>query len=170
MTHLELDLNKIAQIAKQKENENFKFRSFLKNQDSKKIDKIVHRLNEEISSQINCQDCGNCCIALEPCLNKSEIKNLAQIKNLSQTDFEAQFVEIDKFEDIKFLKGMPCIFLKDKSCSIYQDRPANCKSFPHTHKAKFTSRTMGVINNYEICPIVFNLLEKLKLEVGFKKH
>ena len=59
------DLKKIAQLGKTRERENFKFRSFLKGQDSKRIDRIVHELNEYYSSKIDCTKCGNCCIALQ---------------------------------------------------------------------------------------------------------
>lgn len=138
MRSLELDIKKIAQIGKQKERENIRFRAFLKGQDSERIDEIVHRLDKEIRTQINCQD------------------------------FENQFVEIDGFEGIKYLKNTPCIFLKDKSCSIYTDRPEDCKSFPHTHKDDFTARLFVTIENYGICPIVFNVFERLKRELGFR--
>ena len=167
MIHLELDINTIAQIGEQKEKENYEFRIFLKGQDSDTVDKVVHRLNKEISSQIDCQACGNCCKSLRPCVTDSEIDNLSKIDNMSQTDFEAKFVKKDDFEDIKYLKDMPCKYLKDKSCSIYPNRPKDCKSYPHTHKADFSSRTLGMIDNYGICPIVYNVYERLKTELKY---
>jgi uncharacterized protein len=54
MIPLELDIDKIERLAKRKEDENYKFQSYLKGQDSKLIDKIVHRLNKEIVKQIDC--------------------------------------------------------------------------------------------------------------------
>jgi len=61
-----------------------------------------------------------------------------------------------------------CIFLNDKSCSVYPDRPKGCRSFPHTHKHGFTSRTIGMIHNYGVCPIVYNVLERLKQALNYR--
>ncbi len=52
MIPLELNIEKIEQIRKMKEKENLRFRTFLKGRDDKKVDRIVHRLNEEIERQI----------------------------------------------------------------------------------------------------------------------
>lgn len=169
MKPLELDIEVIAMLGEQNEKENFEFRSFLKGQDSKRVDNIVQRLNKEITSQIDCQKCGNCCIYLEPCLTDSEIIKLSQIEGLTQSEFISRFVEHDSYENINYLKGTPCKFLNEKSCSIYNDRPKVCKSYPHTQKPDFISRTLGMINNYGICPIVFNLFENLKLELNYKR-
>jgi Fe-S-cluster containining protein len=80
----------------------------------------------------------------------------------------SRFVEKDKFEDTKYLKDSPCKYLVDKVCMIYVDRPEDCKSYPHTHKRNFISRTLGMIENYGICPIVYNVYENLKVELRFK--
>ena len=52
---IEKDINKIRRLAKQKEDENYKFRSFLKSFDYEEIDVIVHRLYRTISSKIDCK-------------------------------------------------------------------------------------------------------------------
>lgn len=168
MKQLELNIEKIALIRGQKEKENFEFRAFLKGQDFKRIDKIVHRLDKEIRSQIDCKKCGNCCISLRPCVTDSEIDTLSRIDNLTQQDFTARFVEIDNLEEIKYLKDTPCKYLEEKTCSIYTNRPEDCKSYPHTQKSEFITRTLGMIDNYAICPIVFNLFEQLKEELDYK--
>lgn len=168
MKNLELNLEKIKQISVIKEDENYEFRAFLKGVDSDEVDKIVHKINNEIVSQIDCQECGNCCKSLRPCVTDSEIEFLSQVDKVSKKDYLHKFVEIDDFEDIKYLKDTPCRYLKDKSCSIYESRPFDCKSYPHTQKENFNSRTLGMIENYEICPIVFNVYELLKQEMNFK--
>jgi Fe-S-cluster containining protein len=167
MKRIELDLEKISRLGEQNEKENYDFRSFLKGEDFEWIDEIVHRLDEEIRSQIDCKKCGNCCKSLRPCVTDSEIDILSGIDNLKQDDFVAKFVEIDNFEGIKYLKDTPCKYLDDKICSIYTNRPEDCKSYPHTQKAEFTTRTLGMIENYGICPIVFNLFEQLKEELNY---
>ena len=167
MNPLELSIERIARIAKQKENENYRFRTFLKGQDSSKVDRIVHRLNKEIVEQIDCTACGNCCNKLRPCVTDEEIERLARIDNMSHEEFVQNFTEKDEFDHTLYLKDTPCKYLFDKKCGIYPDRPGDCKSYPHTHKKDFTSSTLGIIDNYEICPIVFNLFERLKKELRF---
>ncbi|MDR4988933.1 MAG: YkgJ family cysteine cluster protein [Bacteroidales bacterium] len=158
--NLELNLARIAMLGELIEDENIDFRIFLKGQDPDKVDRIVHRINKEVTAQIDCQQCGNCCKSLKPCVSESEINRLAQIKNMVVGEFMSQFVETDNFDGVKFLKDAPCIFLNDKSCSVYSDRPKDCRSYPHTHKPGFTSRTIRVIHNYGVCPIVYNVFER----------
>ncbi len=165
---IEIDLEKISLLSKRKENENFKFRTFLKGQDSGKVDRIVHRLNKEITDIIDCTECGNCCKELRPDVTEKEISILSAIDNIPKAKYIEEFTERDDFDKIKYLKNIPCKYLKDKKCSVYSDRPNDCRSYPHTHKAGFISRTIGMINNYGICPIVFNLFEELKIELRFR--
>jgi len=165
---IELNLDKISQLAIRKGDQNCRFRSFLKMQDSEKIDRIVHRLDREIREQIDCKLCGNCCIELSPRLSDGEIDHLAQIDSISREEFIQKFVESDPPEGDNFLKGKPCKYLLEKKCSIYSDRPGDCKSYPHTHKKDFNTRTLRIIENYGICPIVFNVFELLKLEMRYR--
>jgi len=167
MIPLELNIEKIEQIRKMKENENLRFRTFLKGQDNKKVDRIVHRLNEEIESQIDYTKCGNCCKTLRPCVTNKEIETLTTIDKVPREYFIEIFTEQDGLEDIKYLKNTPCKYLSNKKCSIYNLRPMDCKSYPHIHKKHFNSRTLSMMENYGICPIVFNVIESLKIEFEF---
>ncbi len=167
MKRLELNIEKIASISEQKEDENYNFRVFLKGQDFEKIDKIVHRLDKEISSLIDCTKCGNCCRSLKPGLTETEIDKLSRIDNLTKSEFIAKFVETDDLDGTKYLKDTPCKYLSENICSIYANRPENCKTYPYTQKPQFISRTLTMIENYGICPIVFNLFEQLKEELNY---
>lgn len=169
MKHLEFDLVKIAQLGVQNEEENFVFRTYLKGHDFKEVDKIVRRLNKDITYLIDCQKCGNCCKSLRPCLTNSEIERLSEMEKLTSSAFVSRFVQKDNSEEIVYLKDVPCKYLIDKSCSIYLDRPEDCKSYPHTNLTGFISRTLEMIDNYGICPIVFNLFEELKKELNYTR-
>ena len=161
------NLKTIKRLGKDRERENYKFRSFLKGQDNDQVDKIVNRLHDEIVAQIDCTECGNCCNVLRPAVTEKEIERLSAIDKVSIEHFEKEHVNLSD-DDIKYLKHIPCKYLKDKKCTIYSDRPEECRSYPHTHKDKFVHQLFGVIDNYEICPIVFNLFERLKIELSFK--
>ncbi|MBV7334442.1 hypothetical protein KFU94_40635 [Chloroflexi bacterium TSY] len=55
------NLNYIAQLAEEKNDENWKFRSFLKQLDMEpeELDAIVHEINADVAAQIDCTECGN---------------------------------------------------------------------------------------------------------------
>jgi len=165
--YLETNLSKIKQKAAEREDENYRFRTFLKGKDSDKVDEIVHHLHKEITQQIDCKLCGNCCIQLKPRLNEKDITVLAQLEKISFEKYMEDYCEKD-FGDI-YLKNIPCRYIDEKKCSIYENRPTQCRKFPYTDKEGFTSRSLGMIGFYEICPIVYNLMERLKAEMRFRR-
>jgi uncharacterized protein len=126
----------------------------------------VHRLYDEILEKFDCTACGNCCIELRPKISEKEIKKLSKILDQTPEQFTENYTEID--EGAHYLKFIPCSFLDGKKCSIYSDRPKECKSYPFLHKKDFTSRLWGIIDNYSICPIVFNVFERLKIQLNFR--
>ena len=165
---VEIDLEKIKLIGKQKEDENWRFRSFLKGLDieEEELDKIVHQLNEEVTSQIDCTKCANCCKVFDPVLDEEDVMKLSSSLNLNKDDFKKTYlVESKEEKDCYNFNKVPCPFLKDNKCSFYESRPKVCESYPHLHKDEFWTRLMGVIQNYSICPIVFNVYEQLKKEL-----
>jgi uncharacterized protein len=166
--NLELDLYTINQAAGIKEKENFRFRTFLKCRDDNKVDKIVHGIYEKVIKEIDCTQCGNCCKEISPSLTMKEIGILSKMDNLSRSEFIEQHTELIAYGNTRFLKVTPCRYLNDTVCSIYESRPNDCKSFPHIHRKCFNSRTLSMIDYYGICPIVFNVMERLKMALGFR--
>lgn len=168
---IELDLNTIKRNAKRREEENFDFRSYLKGQDPDYIDQVVHELYERVVERVDCTKCGNCCIELETCFKKDEIDRLTDHLNVDKKEFVIQSTKAAQYEGQEnfCLKSKPCQFLADKKCTIYELRPEECKSYPYLHKKGFVSRLFGVIGNYGICPIVYNVYEELKDELDFRE-
>jgi uncharacterized protein len=164
--NLELNLEKIKYWGEKRRDKNFDFRAFLKVQDSDEIDKIVHALNKEISSKIDCASCGNCCIGLAPKITNEDLVTLSKRLNFSEEEIIEKYTELDSGS--YYLKEISCTFLSGKKCNIYEDRPHDCHSYPHLHKKDFTSRLLGVIDNYSVCPIVYNVFERLKIKLNFK--
>ena len=149
---LEINTKNIEQIAKQRVDENTSFARFLKNQDWEKVDQMVHRLYAEIAPQIDCLECGNCCQNLRP-VATDEVLRI--------------FVEPENIENYRYLQAFPCKNLDGKKCTIYSERPEECREYPYMHRDKFVERTHEVLQNYEICPIVFNIFEHLKIELAW---
>lgn len=158
---METDLIKIENHAKESENENWNFRTFLKGYDIKNLDSIVHKLFKHVSESIDCTACGNCCKEIQPSLKKKDINKLSSSLNITPDQFITEYVDKDEDGDNK-LNQIPCPFLIDNKCTQYDSRPEGCASYPHLHKKDFVFRLIGVVNNYSICPIVFNVYETLK--------
>jgi Fe-S-cluster containining protein len=164
--HLETDLEKISALAVLRAEENQRFRHFLKNRNTHKVDLLVQRLNNEIAPQIDCTACGNCCRNLSPYLTKEDLRRLTEAVQLPVDEVVVTYTETDEYG--VSLKHLPCGFLKDHKCSIYEHRPETCASFPHLHQPDFNSRARRTFDNYAICPIIFNVLERLKVEMHFE--
>ncbi len=164
---METNLDNIKKLSKEREDENWGFRSYLKGYDvpDKKIDSLVHDLNKKISSAIDCRKCMNCCKKLRSILDNGDIEKLSQSLNISADGFKAKYLVKDEEEQGFKFNVIPCPFLKNDGCSCYEHRPKACASFPHLHKKRFVTRLIGVIENCSVCPIVFNVYERLKEEI-----
>ncbi len=158
---METDLIKIQNIAKEREDENWSFRSFLKSHEVRNLDKIVHKLFKQISEAIDCTACGNCCKKMQPTLKKRDVEKLSKSLNITPDQFVTKYVDKDENGD-NILNLLPCPFLNNNKCTEYDSRPVDCDSYPHLHKKDFVFRLIGVVNNYSLCPIVFNVYEALK--------
>lgn len=158
---METDLTKIKRLAKEREDENWEFRSFLKQYDGEDLDLMVHELVKKYTDSIDCTVCGNCCREIYPILKEHDITVLSKSLSISPSQFRKEYVKKDEDGDEVFSQ-LPCPFLHDDKCLHYESRPTDCKLFPHIHKKHFARRLMGVIQNYSICPIVFNVYEELK--------
>lgn len=163
---MEIDLVRIKELAKEREGENFAFRSFLKVLDisDKRLDSIVRRITREVSAQIDCGACRNCCKRLSPAVSKKEIINIAKYLKIPQQEFEERYSSFNKRTATYILRS-PCPFFQENSCLIEDVRPEMCRTYPYLLKKEFRFRLLGVIANYEVCPIVFNVYEELKREL-----
>lgn len=167
------DLNIIREIAAKKESENIEFHSFLKSLDMniEEIDAIVHEIYREVSAKIDCKTCANCCKEDPAVLNEEEVKKFAKmLKNTSVDQFIDLYLIKDKESDEYFVKEKPCPFLKNNLCEYYTHRPKDCQAYPYLDKKKFVFQLEDVIDNYSICPVVFNVYEILKQKLWCKNH
>lgn len=164
---METDLAKIKQIAEEKEDENWAFRNFLKRYDVpiEKLDGMVHQLYRYVASRLDCTACANCCRCFSPILEKEDIQRLSAHMGLSIPQFIERFLSQNSGDDVYLVKNQPCPFLKGNLCSQYDLRPEGCVSFPHLDKDDFIFRLTNVVNNYAVCPIVYNVFEMLKSEI-----
>ena len=162
------DLEHIKERALEREDENWEFRTFLKQlgMASKDIDAIVHKIVDEVTSQIDCTKCANCCNQIRPVLDKEDISEFAFGLGNEVSEFHERYLSENTDTPSNYVfEKLPCPFLSNNKCLNYDYRPKDCRSYPHLHKEGFTSRLLGVIKNYGVCPIVFNVYERIKTEL-----
>jgi Fe-S-cluster containining protein len=64
----------------------------------------------------------------------------------------------------------PCPFLAENRCRVYEHRPDTCRSYPHLQKEEFVFRLAQAVSNCSICPISFNVFERLKTEIWHRRR
>lgn len=164
--HVITALAEIAAIADNNESENGRFRIFLREMDSSLLDEIVHRLNDEVSQEIDCTQCGNCCKSLMINITQPEVDELALNLGMEAAVVKEKYVE-ESAQGLMIMNTIPCNFLTGTVCSIYQHRFTECRDFPHLHKPNFSARFTGTLMYYGMCPIIFNVVEQLKQSLEF---
>ncbi len=163
----ETDPKRIEKLAREKEDANWAFRCFLKACDLsiEELDSVVHELYKDVSRQIDCRQCANCCKVVGPLLKARDIKRLATHLGLSVEKFMGEYLEKDEEGEGHFFKSTPCPFLDGNLCIVYPQRPDDCRSYPHLHKHEFVFRLNQAYSNCSVCPIVYNVYESLKREL-----
>ena len=159
--------------AQRLEEQNYKFRTFLKNRaDDDKLDAQFLALHKELFADYDCCKCANCCKAYNIILAGDEVKRISAFLGLTESDFIAEYLQNADADDEKPYKvrEKPCSFLGgDGRCRIQNCKPDVCNEFPYTDKPGRLPRMYGVIKNAELCPVVFEILERLKVMYGFGK-
>ena len=151
--------------SKLKSEENQQFFKRLKKIKPKVLDKLIHPLHEEVFECTNCLKCANCCTTTGPLFTDKDISRIAKHLRIKPFEFTQQDLRIDEDRDY-VLKSVPCTFLgEDNYCSIYEVRPKACREYPHTDRKKQNQLLNLTEKNIEVCPAVFNIVEKLKKEL-----
>jgi uncharacterized protein len=154
----------LAAIEKQQEND--EFINQLQQMNTAEVDKAVEQLNQLIEPQIDCTQCGNCCKSLMVNITAEEADKAADHLQISREQFDDTFVEKGSHE-LMIMNKMPCAFLSENKCSIYEVRFAGCREFPALHLPQFNKRLFTVMMHYNRCPIIFNVVEQLKIQTEF---
>ncbi len=130
-----------------------------------KVDAAVARLYQDCVQKIDCTQCANCCKQSSPHLNHEDLRRIAKRLHRTQADFKRLFLVKDvDFGDYGFTRK-PCPLLENDRCIVYPDHPQECREYPHLDKPDFVSRLVNFMENYEVCPIVFHVIEGLKSEI-----
>jgi len=162
MSELVTDLDELKILA-DKHSDDFEVLSYMMDfhvdVTDEQIDDWVDRIAEPIVKAIDCTKCANCCNTLDVYLTEDDAKRLNEGVDVTIDDIidreSAQKVgEWGKF------KTSPCIFLKNKMCSVYEYRPNSCRTYP-IFTPDFRWTIDDIREGTPICPIIFNVLRTL---------
>lgn len=159
------DLIFIAEAAEKNEAANEKLKSVLLRMPDAEVDELVVDLNNRISPRIDCTQCGNCCRTLMINVEKEDALRLASHTGLPFETFEDKYIEKSSEGTLCIMKTIPCSFLHDNKCTVYEARPNECREFPGLHRAGFNERLFATFMHYGRCPIIFNVIEELKMKL-----
>jgi len=143
-----------------------KYKQFLQRADKNKVLKTLPDLHEEAFAKIDCLQCANCCKNYSPRFKTPDIKRISKVLGLRESDFIEKYLLVDEEGDF-IVNTKPCPFLgSDNFCSIYEDRPSDCRRFPYTDEDVIIKRKELTLKNSTFCPITYYVLEKLILKGG----
>ena len=137
------------------------YKSFLKRVNQQKAISVLPDLHEQAFEKINCLSCANCCKGYSPRFKTPDIKRISRTLGLREGVFIESYLKIDTDGDY-VLQQTPCPFLgSENHCSIYDDRPSDCRRFPYTDEDVFVKRTAITLKNVDFCPAAYFVIEKL---------
>ena len=164
------DLVQIRRLGEQKRGENERFRKHLKTHAY--ADRRIRRLAEQVEESVDCTTCANCCRVATVRLQERDVLRLSKSLRVRPEVFLRDYAEQSEEEGLILRRSESgCIFLEGNACTVYEDRPSVCVGFPHTVRGEgsIASRMWQLIDRACYCPIVYNTLEELKTETGFRR-
>ncbi|MDY6788154.1 MAG: YkgJ family cysteine cluster protein [candidate division WOR-3 bacterium] len=163
------DLSEIEKQSLSMENRNWDFLSFLRNiGESAELNKLFISIMSQLEGVIDCTQCGNCCRHNIPVLDKKDIERVSACLQLSNDEFTAEYLHKFTERDLYIMNRIPCPFLKDNVCSVYEERFESCRIYPQLLSYSNVASTGNLIRNTAICPIIFNFYEILKEKLKFR--
>ena len=83
--------------------------------------------------RFTCSECGDCCTGAPGYVwvNADEIQAMAARLKISVADFEAKFTrKVGARRTLIEFDNGDCVFLKDRKCTLYEERPRQCRTWP----------------------------------------
>lgn len=126
-----------------------------------------------VARQVDCTQCANCCRETVVGVRAEEIEAIARYLGIDADLAMHQYTRADPDDSrARVLKNEhdACVFLDENLCMIYDVRPKPCRDFPHIepHCHTLGGRLSSISRHAEICPIVFNALERYKERLGYR--
>lgn len=137
------------------------YKQYLQRARKNDVLKQLPDLHEEAFSKVDCLQCAACCRNYSPRFKTPDIKRISKHLQMKEGAFIETYLREDEDGDF-VLQSLPCPFLgADNFCSIYEERPSDCRRFPYTDEDVIIKRQPLTLKNSTFCPITYYVLERL---------
>lgn len=133
------------------------------------LDTLVDAIAAGVTAGVDCTACANCCRSLTVGLTPDDIPPLANALHLPPGDVTARFVDRKRGAsggEWGVFRASPCAFLEGTVCAHYAQRPQSCRAYPAL-TPDFRWLIDTILRGKGRCPIIFNVIERLKLRLGW---
>ncbi|WP_394927129.1 YkgJ family cysteine cluster protein [uncultured Robinsoniella sp.] len=156
--------------SEKKEDENIEFRTFLKcNAGERALDEQFKRLHNELFAIYDCSRCRNCCKMYHGSIPAEDLEKDAEHLEITKEEFVDFYLVKNEIENTYETRHKPCDFLnKDGSCKLGKSKPDSCKKYPYTDQPGRLHSLYTVLEAVAVCPVAFEIYERLKKEYGFR--
>lgn len=164
-----IESSRIKDEFKKVEKENYRFRTYLKiHADEDELDEQFLELHNELFKNYDCNKCRNCCREYVMTFEESDINSVAKELKITKDEVINKYIKItgNGYES----KDKICCFLneKDGTCKIENCKPEGCREYPFTNKPERLFSLLSIIESASVCPVVFEMLERLKKIYRFR--
>lgn len=164
-----IDIKELESLAKAKEEDNYKFRRFLKARaDSKELDEQFKELHDKYFAIYDCSKCKNCCVSYNGTIPKKDVEKDAKYLGITVEEFVDKYLDTPPIYEGYTTKNKPCDFFVDNKCILGECKPEACKAYPHTNMPYRLESFYSVIDKTFVCPVVYEIVEELKYRYGFR--
>lgn len=136
--------------------------------DEDKLDRQFLRLHKELFAGYDCSKCRNCCKVYKGSIPAEDIDRDAKYLGIIPEQFIDTYLQ-EEYDMNYQTKHKPCDFLQeDGKCKLGDCKPDSCKKYPYTDQTERLSSLLSVLDVIGICPVTFEIFERLKKEYGFR--
>lgn len=163
-----IDIKNLKELSKKKEEQNYRFRTYLKvHAEEKELDKQFKKLHEKYFKIYDCKKCRNCCKEIGISMDEVELDKICKYLKIDKEKYINDNLE-EKYGEYTF-KGKKCHFLyENNKCQVEKCLPRTCKEYPYTDHEERLFSLASIVSNASVCPVVYEILEELKREYNFK--
>lgn len=98
-----------------------------------------------------------------------DIEQDAKFLEMSPEQFVSAYLEENEYGTDYLTKHQPCDFLQENGdCKLGDCKPDSCKKYPYTDQPERIFSLLSVLDTVAVCPVAFEIFERLKKEYGFK--
>ncbi|MCO6497297.1 MAG: YkgJ family cysteine cluster protein [Chitinophagaceae bacterium] len=138
-----------------------KYKQLLQRGDRSAMLSKLPELHEKAVAKHDCLTCAQCCKNYSPRFKTPDIKRLAKHLKMKESVFIDTYLTLDDEGDY-VTRSLPCPFLgADNKCTVYDQRPSDCRRFPYTDEDVFLKRKNITLKNITFCPIAHDVMKGL---------